>query len=321
MKTVFSAAAVLALAGAASAAPFQVAGVVFGGSSGSTGLALSSGTYHRSAPLGSTSWLGSRYIAPESDYTWQYYSGTLAGNPTTFVGALGGAAPAPTAWNTVANTPGGDAAPGNAQLGPSQTVLNNGGWFRGLLGFVSSAEATINGFTGDTEAEVAAVLEFCRAQGVDCFLNRHWAEGGAGIEAMAARVAELADSGQSNFKTLYPDGMPLAEKVRTVARSIYGAEDIAFDAIVAKRFEQLEADGFGHFPVCIAKTQYSFSTDATARGAPAGHIVPVREVRLSAGAEFVVAICGDIMTMPGLPRVPAANSIFVNEKGEIEGLF
>ena len=149
MKTVFSAAAVLALAGAASAAPFQVAGVVFGGSSGSTGLALSSGTYHRSAPLGSTSWLGSRYIAPESDYTWQYYSGTLAGNPTTFVGALGGAAPAPTAWNTVANTPGGDAAPGNAQLGPSQTVLNNGGWFRGLLGFVSSAEATINGFTGE----------------------------------------------------------------------------------------------------------------------------------------------------------------------------
>ena len=179
----------------------------------------------------------------------------------------------------------------------------------------------INGFTGDTEAEVAAVLEFCRAQGVDCFLNRHWAEGGAGIEAMAARVAELADSGQSNFNPLYPDGMQLAEKVRTIARSIYGAEDIAFDATVARRFEQLEADGFGDFPVCIAKTQYSFSTDAAARGAPTGHIVPVREVRLSAGAEFVVAICGDIMTMPGLPRVPAANAIYVNAKGEIEGLF
>ncbi|MBU0725072.1 MAG: formate--tetrahydrofolate ligase [Alphaproteobacteria bacterium] len=179
----------------------------------------------------------------------------------------------------------------------------------------------INKFTSDTAAESDAVTAYCRALGVDCFLNNHWAEGGAGIEAMAHRVAELADGGTARFQPIYEDSLPLFEKVQKVARTIYGAEDIAADAAVMKRFEQLEADGFGHFPVCIAKTQYSFSTDATAKGAPSGHIVPIREVRLSAGAEFIVVICGEIMTMPGLPRTPAANAIFVNASGQIEGLF
>lgn len=211
---------------------------------------------------------------------------------------------------------------GRENVGAVQAGLSNLGRHIGnVRAYGVPVVVGINKFTGDSAAESEAVMAFCRDLGVDCFLNNHWAEGGAGVEAMARRVAELADSGQARFQPIYEDSLPLFEKVQKVARTIYGADDIAADAAVMKRFAQLEADGFGHFPVCIAKTQYSFSTDAAAKGAPTGHIVPIREVRLSAGAEFVVVICGEIMTMPGLPRTPAANAIFVNGKGQIEGLF
>jgi formate--tetrahydrofolate ligase len=180
----------------------------------------------------------------------------------------------------------------------------------------------INHFTSDTEAEHALIASYCREQlGVDAVICRHWAEGGAGTEELAHKVVALAESGEADFAPLYPDEMPLWQKLETVAREIYGAESISGDAKVRARFAELEADGHGHLPVCVAKTQYSFSADPTLRGAPSGHIVPVREVRLSAGAGFVVAICGDIMTMPGLPRIPAAERIHIDAQGRIEGLF
>ena len=180
----------------------------------------------------------------------------------------------------------------------------------------------INHFTSDTEAEHALIASYCREQlGVDAVICRHWAEGGAGTEELAHKVVALAESGEADFAPLYPDEMPLWQKLETVAREIYGADGIAGDAKVRARFAELETDGHGHLPVCVAKTQYSFSADPTLRGAPSGHIVPVREVRLSAGAGFVVAICGDIMTMPGLPRVPAAERIHIDAQGRIEGLF
>jgi formate--tetrahydrofolate ligase len=150
---------------------------------------------------------------------------------------------------------------------------------------------------------------------------RHFAEGGAGAEDLARAVLALIQRGEPRFAPLYPTAMALAEKIRTIARAIYRASDIALPPHVARRLEGYEADGYAEFPVCIAKTQYSFSADPTLMGAPEGHILPVREVRLSAGAGFVVAICGDIMTMPGMPRVPAAESIRLNEHGQIEGLF
>ena len=179
----------------------------------------------------------------------------------------------------------------------------------------------VNRFSADTEAERKLVVDSCNTLGVSAIECDHWASGGAGTEELANKVVATIASEPSNFKLLYPDDMPLIEKVRTVARKIYGADDIAVDAKVAARFKDLEDQGVGHYPVCIAKTQYSFSTDADAKGAPSGHIIPVREVRLSGGAEFLVVICGEIMTMPGLPRVPAANSIGVNEAGEVVGLF
>src|SRR5262249_5963734 len=146
-------------------------------------------------------------------------------------------------------------------------------------------------------------------------------EGGKGIEALSRHVVDLVDSGQSRFKPLYPDEMPLRDKVKTIATEIYRASDIACDASVEARFKALQAAGHGRLPPCMAQTQYSFSTDANKKGAPTGFVVPIREVRLSAGAEFIVAITGEIMTMPGLPKVPSANSIRLNEKGQIEGLF
>ena len=178
----------------------------------------------------------------------------------------------------------------------------------------------INRFITDTDAELQAVIQASQDAGTRAFVCTHWAEGGAGIEALARHVVEVADSGQADFKPLYPDAMPLLEKVRTIATDIYGASDITADGPVRKRFAELQAD-YGHLPVCMAKTQYSFSTDPTLLGAPSGHVVPIRELRLSAGAEFIVVITGDIMTMPGLPKVPSANSIRLNEKGRIEGLF
>lgn len=179
----------------------------------------------------------------------------------------------------------------------------------------------INKFGTDTEAELNAVREHCAGLGVDAFVCSHWADGGAGTEDLARRLVEVVEGGTSNFSPLYPDDMPLWDKVKTVAQTIYGADDIVGDKRVRDRFKALEDGGFGHFPVCMAKTQYSFSTDPALRGAPSGHVVPIREVRLNAGAEFLVVVCGDIMTMPGLPRKPAAEDIYVNEQGEVEGLF
>ncbi|MEJ8476104.1 formate--tetrahydrofolate ligase [Roseibium algae] len=179
----------------------------------------------------------------------------------------------------------------------------------------------INHFTADTDAEVAAVKTYCEAHGVEAILATHWANGSKGTEALAQRVASLADSGTSNFAPLYDDALPLIDKIEQVAKIIYRADNIAIDKGVRYQLARWEADGFGHLPVCMAKTQYSFTTDPTLRGAPTGHSVPVREVRLSAGAGFIVAICGEIMTMPGLPSVPAATQIGLDGNGQIDGLF
>ena len=178
----------------------------------------------------------------------------------------------------------------------------------------------MNRFIADTDAEMAAVKELCADLGTEAFECNHWAEGGAGIEKLAHAVVGLCDK-PNNFAPLYPAEMPLWDKVKTIAQSLYGAQDIIADKVVRDRFAEFEKMGFGTYPVCMAKTQYSFSTDPNLKGAPSNHVVPVREIRLSAGAEFIVVICGEIMTMPGLPRVPSANHIKLNEKGEVEGLF
>ena len=179
----------------------------------------------------------------------------------------------------------------------------------------------INRFSADTDAEMKAVRDACDKFGVKAIDANHWAEGGAGTEELAAEVARLADSGEAKFAPSYPDEMPLLDKVRSVATKFYRADDISVDQKTINQVSELEAEGFGHLPVCIAKTQYSFSVDPDAKGAPTGHTLPVREVRLSAGAGFIVVVCGDIMTMPGLPREPAANRIKMNDKGVVEGLF
>jgi len=180
----------------------------------------------------------------------------------------------------------------------------------------------INHFTSDTAAEHALIQNYCRNHlGVEAVVCRHWAEGGAGTAELATRVAALTESGEADFAPLYPDAMPLRQKLETIAHEIYGAAGISTDAKVTARIAELEAAGYGNLPICVAKTQYSFSADPTLRGAPSGHIVPLRELRLSAGAGFIVAICGDIMTMPGLPRQPAAERIYIDANGQIEGLF
>ncbi|MDG4648230.1 formate--tetrahydrofolate ligase [Roseibacterium sp. SDUM158017] len=179
----------------------------------------------------------------------------------------------------------------------------------------------INHFAGDTEAEIAAVKDYVAGLGAEAILCRHWAEGGAGIEELAHKVVELAESGVADFKPLYEDAMGLFDKIETVAKSIYHAGEVSADRKVRDQLKEWEDQGYGGLPVCMAKTQYSFSTDPNLRGAPEGHTLPVREVRLSAGAGFVVAICGEIMTMPGLPKVPASETIRLNGEGLIEGLF
>ncbi|MEI9888279.1 MAG: formate--tetrahydrofolate ligase [Rhizomicrobium sp.] len=179
----------------------------------------------------------------------------------------------------------------------------------------------INHFTGDSPAELTAVIEACRSVDAAVHPCRHWAEGGRGAEALAREVVALAADGAPKFKTLYPDGLGLADKMRTVAREIYRAADIAIAPEAQKKLDQFTADGFGHLPVCMAKTQYSFSADPGLLGAPEDFLLPVRDVRLSAGAGFVVALCGAVMTMPGLPRDPAAHRVHVNADGQIEGLF
>src|SRR5271155_4367716 len=190
-----------------------------------------------------------------------------------------------------------------------------------LRGFGVPVVVSVNRFSADTEAEHAKLKELCAANGVEAVIADHWAYGSEGAEGLAHAVVKLAESGQADFRLLYPDEMALRDKIKTIAQKIYRAKDIACDGAVETRLAELQKGGFGHFPVCIAKTQYSFSTDANAKGAPIDHILPVREIRLSAGAEFIVAVCGEIMTMPGLPRVPAANSIELTEDGRITGLF
>lgn len=179
----------------------------------------------------------------------------------------------------------------------------------------------INHFISDTDAEIAAIKDYVDRLGADAIVCRHWAQGSAGIEELAYKVVELADGGQAKFQPLYPDDMPLFDKIETVASRIYHAGEVTADKAVRDQLKAWEEQGYGNLPVCIAKTQYSFSTDPTLRGAPEGHVVHVREVRLSAGAGFIVAITGEIMTMPGLPRSPSAERIFLNDEGQIEGLF
>ncbi|QRM56334.1 formate--tetrahydrofolate ligase [Sinorhizobium sp. BG8] len=179
----------------------------------------------------------------------------------------------------------------------------------------------INHFATDTEAEIQAVKDYVHTLGAEAILCTHWAEGSAGIEELAHHVVELAGSGHSQFSPLYPDDMPLFHKIETIAKDIYHAGEVIADKAVRDQLHAWESQGFGHLPICMAKTQYSFSTDPNLRGAPTGHTVPIREVRLSAGAGFVVVITGEIMTMPGLPRVPSSERIHLNEHGQIEGLF
>ena len=179
----------------------------------------------------------------------------------------------------------------------------------------------INQFSADTPAELAAVREVTQGYGVKAIDANHWAEGGNGTIELAQAVADMADSGEAKFTTAYPDEMPLWEKIEAVATKIYRADGITADQKTKNQIADLQAGGYGNLPVCIAKTQYSFSTDPNNKGAPTGHTLAVREVRLSAGAGFVVVVCGDIMTMPGLPRVPAANRICINDQGVVEGLF
>lgn len=180
---------------------------------------------------------------------------------------------------------------------------------------------SINRFSADTDAEIELVKKSCAKLGVDALMADHWAEGGKGAADVARAVVKAIDGGKSKLKLLYPDAMPLFEKIRTIAREIYRAKDASADKSVRDQLASFEAMGYGHLPVCIAKTQYSFTTNADAKGAPTDHIIPVREVRLAAGAEFVVAVCGDIMTMPGLPKVPSADNIDVGADGRIVGLF
>jgi formate--tetrahydrofolate ligase len=198
---------------------------------------------------------------------------------------------------------------------------NLGRHIANLRRFGVPVAVAINHFVTDSAAEIAEVEAFVRGEGAEAILCRHWAEGGAGAEALARKVVEMVDSGTARFTPLYPDDRPLWGKIETIAREIYGAGQVTADKAVRTRLNQWAKAGFGALPVCMAKTQYSFSTDPEALGAPTGHEIHVREVRLSAGAGFVVAICGEIMTMPGLPRHPAAERIGLDAEGRIEGLF
>ena len=179
----------------------------------------------------------------------------------------------------------------------------------------------INHFVTDTEAEIQAVKDYVAKQGAEAILSTHWADGGKGAEALAHKVVQLANSGAAHFAPLYPDEMPLFQKIETIAKRIYHADEVIADKKIRDQLREWEDAGYGNLPVCMAKTQYSFSTDPNLRGAPTGHSVPIREVRLSAGAGFVVVICGEIMTMPGLPRVPSAENIRIGDNGQVEGLF
>ena len=192
---------------------------------------------------------------------------------------------------------------------------------RNVKHFGVPAIVAINQFVTDTDAEMEVVRTTARELGAEAVICSHWAEGGKGTEELACQVVKMVEGGTDQFAPLYDDDMPLWEKIETIATQLYGASEVQADKSVRARIQELQDTGYGHLPICMAKTQYSFSTDPNLKGAPSHHSLTVREVRLSAGAEFVVAICGDIMTMPGLPRVPAANSIRLDSEGRIEGLF
>jgi len=212
-------------------------------------------------------------------------------------------------------------------LGPENVEAVKGGCdnlgrhIENIKSFGVPAVVAINHFVTDTDAEVQAVKDYVESLGSEAILCKHWADGSKGTKELATRIAEIAESGESRFKPLYPDSMPLLEKIETIAKKIYRADEVLADQKIIDQLKQWEEAGYGNLPICMAKTQYSFSTDPNLRGAPTGHSVPVREVRLSAGAGFIVAITGAIMTMPGLPREPAAESIKLNTSGEVEGLF
>ena len=198
---------------------------------------------------------------------------------------------------------------------------NLGRHIENIKGFGVPVVVAINHFVTDTDAEVQACKDYVASLGTEAILCKHWEKGSAGIEELATRVSEIAESGASQFQVLYPDEMGLFEKMETVAKRIYRADAVIADKKIRDQLKQWEDAGYGKLPVCMAKTQYSFSSDPSLRGAPTGHSIPVREVRLSAGAGFIVVICGEIMTMPGLPRIPSSEAIMLNEKGEIDGLF
>jgi formate--tetrahydrofolate ligase len=200
-------------------------------------------------------------------------------------------------------------------------LVNLGRHIRNIGQFGIPAVVAVNNFTTDTDAEFQLVQKYCAELGVKAILCSHWEKGSEGSIELAQKVVELSQSDTQQFRYLYEDTTPLWEKVSTIAKSIYGASEIVADKTVRDQFKLYEADGYGKFPICMAKTQYSFSTDPNLKGAPSGHVVPIREIRLSAGAEFIVVVTGEIMTMPGLPRSPSANFIKLNSNNEIEGLF
>mgnify|MGYP000261973519 FL=1 len=198
---------------------------------------------------------------------------------------------------------------------------NLGRHIENIKSFGVPVVVAINHFVTDTDAEVDAVKAYAETHGVEAVLSRHWELGSEGSADLAKKVVEIVDTGSANFAPIYPDDMSLFDKIDTIAKRIYRADEVLADNKIRNQLKEWEAAGYGNLPVCMAKTQYSFSTDPSLRGAPVGHSVPVREVRLSAGAGFIVAVCGEIMTMPGLPRTPAAENIHLNEDGQIEGLF
>ena len=187
--------------------------------------------------------------------------------------------------------------------------------------FCLPVTVAINHFITDTDKEVNILVDFCKKIKVKVSLCTHWSNGGDGTKELAKNVVEICSSSKNKFKFLYEDEIPLFKKIEKIAKEIYHASEVVADTKIREQLKDFEEKGYGGLPICVAKTQYSFSTDPNLKGAPSGHVLPIREVRLSSGAEFVVVICGAIMTMPGLPRIPAADSIRVNNKGETEGLF
>ena len=200
-------------------------------------------------------------------------------------------------------------------------LANLGRHIKNIEKFGVPAVVAVNNFTSDTEAEFQIVKNYCKGLGVEAILCTHWENGSSGITALAQKVVSLTESNQKQFKYLYDDSESLWEKVNSIAKTIYGASEVVADKLIRDQFKNYEASGFGKFPICMAKTQYSFSTDPNLKGAPSGHVVAIREIRLSAGAEFIVVVTGDVMTMPGLPRIPAANLIHLDPDNEIIGLF